>query len=389
MIKKISFLVLIICLLVIGLSPLNAQASNGLTVLGSSVEVNFPGSISFKLSARSDVNVMDVRLHYAVERMKFAQVVSEVYLEFEPAASVEVKWVWDMRKTGGLPPGSSLEYWWSVRDAKNGSITTEHTRIQIEDRRYNWRSLTRGKVTLYWYEGDNAFIEKLMTATEQALSRLYGDTGAQLEKPVRIYVYGSYDDLRGSMIFPQEWTGGVAFTAYGIIAIGIAPKDLDWGVRAVAHELTHLVIHQMTFNPYGGLPTWLDEGLSMNAEGELSAGFVALLREAIKNNKLLSVRSISSPFSAFADESQLAYAQSYSVVKFLTEKYGSAKMFEMLNTFRQGSSYDEALLKVYGFDLDRLNVLWRDYVAAKTARVPEFWPNLPSELTLRGVLVPA
>ena len=34
-------------------------------------------------------------------------------------------------------------------------------------------------------------------------------------------------------------------------------------------------------------------------------------------------------------------------------------MFELLNTFKQGSGYDEALLKVYGFDMDGLDALWR------------------------------
>jgi hypothetical protein len=204
-----------------------------------------------------------------VDRMEHAQITSEVYIEFTPATSVEEQWVWDMRKTGGLPPGSSVTYWWTVADAGGDKVKTDMARIQIEDNRYNWRSLTDGKVTLYWYKGDASFADELMATAQGALVRLAADTGAELEKPVKLYVYASSEDLRGSMIFPQEWTGGVAFTRYGIIAIGIGPGNLDWGNRAVAHELTHLVIHQVTFNPYNDLPTWLDEGLAMNTEGEL------------------------------------------------------------------------------------------------------------------------
>ncbi len=37
-------------------------------------------------------------------------------------------------------------------------------------------------------------------------------------------------------------------------------------------------------------------------------------------------------------------------------------MLELLLTFRQGSSYDGALEKVYGFDMDALDTLWQDYV---------------------------
>jgi len=235
----------------------------------------------------------------------------------------------------------------------------EPARIRIEDNRYDWRSLTEGKVTLYWYNGDDSFGGEVMAATQGALARLAADTGAELEKSVKIYIYANSRDLQGSMIYPQEWTGGVAFTRYGIIAIGIAPNELEWGSRAIAHELTHLVIHQVTFNPYSDLPVWLDEGLAMKAEGEMEPLFAALLDKAASEGKLSSVRSLSSPFSAYAEESTLAYAQSYSLVAFLIDSYGQGKMFALLNTFRQGSGYDQALSGVYGFDMDGLDALWR------------------------------
>jgi len=170
------------------------------------------------------------------------------------------------------------------------------------------------------------------------------------------------------MIYPQEWTGGVAFTRYGIIAIGIASDNINWGKRAVAHELTHLVIHQMTLNPYNDLPTWLDEGLAMHTEGVLGLEYTAHLNKAIAEESLISVRSLSSPFSAYAGQSYLSYAQSYSLVEFLISKYGQAQMLELLLIFRQGSSYDGALEKVYGFDMDGLDTLWQDYVTMPAAQ---------------------
>ena len=173
------------------------------------------------------------------------------------------------------------------------------------------------------------------------------------------------------MIFPQEWTGGVAFTRYGTIAIGISPGNLSWGRRAISHELTHLVIHQMTLNPYSDLPTWLDEGLAMHSEGPLNPQFTSSLNRAIDEDNLISVQSLSSPFSAFTAESYLSYAQSYSLVEFLIREYGKDKMLELLRTFKEGSSYDGALEKVYGFDRNGLNTLWRDYVIEPAQTVEE------------------
>ncbi len=362
MIKKASRLVVVICLFLVILSPGLVQAQGELTVLDYSAQAEFPAKLNFNLSAESDVNITDIRLHYAVDRASFAEVVSEVYIEFTPATTVEANWAWDMRRTGGLPPGSSVEYWWTVEDASGDRIETAPVRVHFDDNRYSWRSLTEGKVTIYWYEGEESFAQELMAMALQALDRLNKDTGAYLDKPVEIYIYANAEDLKGAMIFPQEWTGGVAFTRYGIIAIGIAPDRLYWGERAIAHELTHLVIHQMTLNAYGDLPTWLDEGLAMHTEGMLGPTYTTFLYKAITEDSLISVRSLSSPFSAYAEQSYLSYAQSYSLVEFLISNYGQAKMLELLNTYRQGSGYDAALEKVYGFDMDGLDTLWWDYV---------------------------
>ncbi len=363
MIKKTRILALVVCLILAVLSPVSVQAQGRLTVLDSSAQVEFPSKLSFNLTVESDVNITDIRLRYTVDRVSFAEVTSEVYIEFVPSTTVDVAWALEMVKIGGLPPGASVEYWWVIEDAKGDKVETAPVQVQFDDNRYSWRSLTEGKVTMCWYKGDESFIQELMAAAQQALVRLAEDTGAYLEEPVKLYIYANAQDLQGAMIYPREWTGGVAFTRYGVIAIGVALGNLQWGKRAIVHELTHLVIHQMTFNPYGGLPTWLDEGLAMYTEGLLEPEVKAYLDKAIAEDSLISVRSLSSPFSAYAEESVLSYAQSYSLVEFLFSDYGQAKMLELLNTFKQGSTYDEALDKVYGFDMDGLNTLWRDYIA--------------------------
>ncbi len=372
MIKKASILALVAYLFLALLSLGLVQAQSGLTILDSSAQAEFPSKLSFNLSAESDVNITGIRLHYTVDRVSLAQVTSEVYIEFVPSSTIDARWTWDMRKTGGLPPGSSVDYWWTVEDANGDRLETAPVRVQFDDTRYSWHSLTEGKVTIYWYEGKNkSFAEELMAAAHQALARLAEDTGAHLEKPVKLYIYANAKDLQGAMIYPQEWTGGVAFTRYGTIAIGIAPGNLNWGKRVIAHELTHLVIHQMTLNPYSELPTWLDEGLAMYAEGVPAPELRALLDKAMTEDALISVRSLSSPFSAYAKESYLSYAQSYSLVEFLISSYGQENMLKLLNTFREGSSYNEALEKVYGFDMDGLDTLWREYVTVPAQPVGE------------------
>ncbi|MFC2020058.1 peptidase MA family metallohydrolase [Chloroflexota bacterium] len=372
--RTLILLLALIISLAANLSPVQAQS--GLTVLSNSPEAEYPDKLTFNLSASSNVDVTDIRLCYTINRSSFAQVTSEIYVEFTPGTSISAQWTMDMKKTGGLPPGSKVTYWWRVTDASGNKVETAPAQVPFDDTHHPWRSLSRGKITLLWYAGNESFAQELLATAEQTLIRLASDTGAQLKQPVKLYIYASAQDLRGTLIHPQEWTGGVAFTRFGIIAIGIAPSQLDWGKRATAHELAHLVTQQMTYNPYSGLPSWLNEGLSMYAEGLLGSTFVAQLDKAIAENRLISVRSLSSPFSAFREESALAYAQSYRLIEFLVGSYGQAKMLELLNTFREGASYDEALERVYGFDMDGLDILWRESLTRLSR--PALDKNMPT-----------
>jgi hypothetical protein len=79
---------------------------------------------------------------------------------------------------------------------------------------------------------------------------------------------------------------------------------------------------------------------------------------------LLSVRSLSGGFSEVPSRAYLSYSQSYSIVKFLIETYGQDKMNALLITLRDGTTVDDALLTVYGFDIDGLENAWREAVGA-------------------------
>jgi len=347
----------------------NKQADSGIVVLDSSVEVHFPTALVFNLEAESGADIVDARLHYQVDKINYAQVTSECWPDFAPAARVETNWAWDMRKSS-LPPGAAITYWWTMRDSAGNKLETPLAKVHFDDLRYNWQNLNKSDLTLFWYEGDNSFAQELIGACEQGLARLTRDIGTYPEKPIKIYIYSSANDLQGAMIFPQEWTGGVAFTEFGTIAIAISPARIDWGKRALVHELTHLVVHQAIFSPYGTLPTWLDEGLAMYNEGELDPYFRAWLDAAISENKLISVRSLCSPFSAEPEKAYLSYAQSYSLAEYLLDNYGQDKMLSLLTLIKEGGSHDGALTQVYGFDIDGLDIRWRETLTALVVEPP-------------------
>jgi len=147
------------------------QADNSISVLDSSVEVHFPVALVFNLEAESDFDIVDARLHYQVDRMNYAQVTSEGWPDFTPATRVATNWIWDMRKSS-LPPGAAVTYWWTIKDAAGNTVETSPNILHFNDIRYDWRSLTEGQLTLFWYEGDDSFAQELMNTCQQGLARL-------------------------------------------------------------------------------------------------------------------------------------------------------------------------------------------------------------------------
>ncbi len=360
MIRRLGLWVVIAAVFLSGtVAPLTVAAADGIQITRSLYSALFPTTLSFNLSARSDAEIVDARLHYKVHRQSFAEVENEAFVRVTPAKEIDISYSLDLRRAGGLPPGTVVDYWWTLKDAAGRVTDSDIAALKFNDSRYQWQSLQEGMVSLYWYTGSESFADELMATAQGALIKLEQDTGASLTEAVEIYIYDSAQALQGSMVFPQEWTGGVAFTDFNTVAIGIEPSNINWGKRAIVHELAHLVTGQVTDNPYGGIPTWLNEGLSMYAEGPMDAIYIVFLNQAIDQRSLISVTSLASPFSAFANISYLSYAESLHIVNYLIEKYGQDKMLRLLDTFAGGATTDEALSAVYGFDTDGLNIEWQ------------------------------
>jgi hypothetical protein len=355
--KLIPLTLVLILLITAAIEPIRAQHEISAF---PTADVQYPTELTFNLAAESAADITQIFLRYRVGKATTVKVTTVVQPEFEPAPIVETSWTWNMKKTlGSLPPGAEVQYSWRIQDATGYEVETAWATVKFNDHRYLWDSLTAGDITLFWYDGEIAFAQALLDSANEALEILARDAGVYLEKAVVVYIYANSEDLRDALLYTPEWIGGIAFTQYGIVVIGVNTDNLSWGKRAIAHELAHLVTHQMTSNPYNDIPTWLDEGISLYAEGNLRFDLKSSLDKAISEDSLISVQSISSSFPSDTDEAMLSYAESYSIVEFLLQQYDREKMLHLLNVFKQGSSYDDALLEVYGFDTAGLDNLWR------------------------------
>ncbi|MBI2873071.1 MAG: hypothetical protein HYY00_07800 [Chloroflexi bacterium] len=357
-----------------------ARAQGPIEVLGASVTADFPNTITFRISARSQTEITRASLLYRVSRPQCARVVSVAQPEFRPSRTLNTQWEWQLRETGGLPVGASVLFHWAVRDAAGNVAETLEEEYVHRDPRFDWRQVQGDGVTLNWYRGDEAFARTLLDSAVQALERLNAATGASARGPLRAFIYGDTTALQAALVFPQEWTGGVAFTDFGIVAIAVPPSNLEWGQRAMVHEVTHLAVSDATFNCYVSIPAWLNEGLATYNEGPAQERYESVLRAAVAKDSLLTLRSIEGDFPSDPEKALLAYAQSRSVVAFLLDGYGPGAMQKLLAAFREGSPTDAALQAAYGFDEDGLERRWRQHLGLPVeASTPLGTPALPRE----------
>ena len=371
MIKKVSIIAASLFLLFTILSPaiypVSAQAQDQIVVTNSTIQANYPNSLTFSCRVQSNVNITDIRLEYQVEQMSFAEVTSEAQIAFDPSQSVIATYSLNMLQYGQIPPGVDIDYWWIVKDTAGNKLQTDPNHYTVVDTLHKWTSLTQGKINIFWYGQNQSFGQAIMSEAQTALSTIATNTGATPNQTVNISVYTSSQDYMTSVLGVPEWSGGIELSRYNCIFVVIDPGASNSQLTAVAHELTHIVVGQITSNPYNSIPFWLNEGLAVHiqfAGGILLPQFTTALSSAITNNTLISVRSLSDPFSAYADKADLSYAESVSIVAYLINQYGSTKMNQLLDTFQQGSTYDGALEANYGFDMDGLFTQWKAWVTA-------------------------
>lgn len=366
-VKKIIIIILLLFLLIP--TRVGAVESGSAAVNGDEAIIHFPDSITFQAKVSNDAPIASVTLEYGVEQLTCGTVVAKAFPQFEPANKVDVSWLWDMRQSGSLPPGETIWWQWRIVDV-NGqeTLTPKKTAIWL-DTKYKWKTITDGDLRLHWYSGDQAFAQTLLDSASDGLALLNKDAGLALDAPVDFYIYANTTDMKDAVLYEPSWTGGQAYPINDIVILGVSEQDLDWGKDSIVHELTHVLVGHLTFSCLGDVPTWLNEGLAVYSEGELDSFSQQQLDDAIKNDTLLTLRSLSGGFSEIRDKATLSYSQSYSVTKYLIEAHGQENMNTLLLALRDGATIDAALQTIYGFNVEGLEAEWRAAIGARPMAV--------------------
>jgi hypothetical protein len=357
--------------IVSGLWPALGRAQQGVDVRSQEVRNDFPNGIIFKLDFESEEPVTEVRFRYAI-----APDGARAYGVPECTGVTSVQCTFDLKSTVSnfLIPGVEITYFWEIRDQAGRTVETEPGRCMYEDDRFQWKTLSsagggfasgeEGGLTVWFYAGSEGDMRGLLSVGQDTLTRMGSLLGTEVDFPVKVFVYDSAEDMQpvllAGQLSPEHGVitlGEVVVSDTAVVARDVSPSDI------LRHELSHIVLRRAVKGPFSNLPAWLEEGVAVYGQSQPLAEMESALEAAIKSNRPLTIRSLS---SASVGESGgnvgLFYGQSYSVVRFLIDEYGEGKFRDLLAAFREGNRTDDALMQVYGFDEDGLENAWRQSV---------------------------
>jgi hypothetical protein len=354
------------------LTVTSAFISPSVSVINNKIRLNFPESATFRATLSGDVDITSVVLEYGNKQESCGEVIAKAFPQFTLGKTVNAEWTWEMRQSGSLPPGSQVWWRWRITDVNGQETVTQIETTTWLDDVHDWQTMTQEDfLHLHWYEGNQSFAAELAKAAQDGLLFNQTQSGLKVEAPIDIYVYANTNDLKEAILYEPSWIGGGAFPDYDIVILAISPNELEWGRDVIVHELTHVLIGHLTFSCLGDVPTWLNEGLAVYSEGDLNPGWQQQLDDAIREDTLFTVRSLSSGFSEDRTKALLSYSQSYSVTQFLVETYGQEKMTALLLALQEGVTIDEALQQTYGFNTEGLEAAWRRAIGAQPRPVSE------------------
>jgi hypothetical protein len=359
-----ALLVILFLVMLAPAFPAGAETLPELNVTfeSSSATADYPKGITFTLDYDTDEPIERAELFYTTSGEETLNLITPDITDPENGS---ISYLLDLQ-VYYLPPGIDLVYFWRLTGEDGSTAETERAVASWVDTRFNWTAIETDDVRVSTYDGNPEFAQRILESAQNAVDRIQVELNAELDQQVRIWAYRSTDDFAGTQApNSEQWIAGVAYPSLKVILAVLPPGDYDEVGRVVPHEISHQVIHQAIENPYTGLPTWLDEGIAVTYQENGYNHFPDLVKNAADQGALFSVRALNSGFPFDGGGAQLGYAQSYSIVTFIKERFGDEALANLVSAYKNGVSHDEAAIGALGVDLTELDRLWKESLGYK------------------------
>jgi cellulose synthase operon protein C len=212
----------------------------------------------------------------------------------------------------------------------------------------------------------------------------------KLPGPVQVEVYPDHED------FAVRTTGMPGLGALGVTFGEVVamdspsarkPGDFNWGAT-LWHEMSHVFILTATNHR---VPRWFTEGLAVHEEGQRSPEWRNRVTPdvliAIRDKKLLPVAKLDRGFvfPEYPGQVEVSYFQAGTICDFIGEKWGEAKLLDIVHSYAQMQETQQALqqnLSLSADDFDKQYLAWIEgKYGAEAAHFDEWREKLKALVT--------
>jgi hypothetical protein len=135
----------------------------------------------------------------------------------------------------------------------------------------------------------------------------------------------------------------------------------------IKHELCHLLLHH--YIEKSNLPKWFDEGVCQWASDGMAEIIMdhkqSHLTRAILSGRYFRMHALSTRFPGEKGSLQLAYAQSKSMMDYISREYGKESILTILDSLRNGLSFEKAIRNCLNISFRELESQWLDHLKQK------------------------
>jgi hypothetical protein len=268
-----------------------------------------------------------------------------------------------------LTPNTLVTYRW--RAVVDGEVViSEPSTIRYADDRpgLDWQSAQLGEATVHWYGGAEAQARRFGELTAVGVAQAEGLLGSELAGPVDVFVYESQADFFGALgPGVREWTGAAAYSEIRTIFMWLGGGSPAYLEQAMVHEVTHIVFHDATDNPFHEPARWLNEGFATWSETRSDAGEREIVEIEAAGDGLFAFDAITEQFPIGDLGARLSYSQGTSMVQLIVDRYGEGAIAAIMAAYRDGASDAEALEAGTGVPAQQL---YADFYDEFGAEVP-------------------
>ncbi len=284
-----------------------------------------------------------------------------------------------------LTPNTRITYRWRATDAGRVSLSPDGTLLYDDDRPgLDWHKARIGDATVHWYGSAQAEARRFGKLTADAASAAETLLGDTLSGPIDIFVYVSHDEFFGALgPGAREWTGAATFPQLRTIFMWLGGGSTDYLETTITHEVTHVVFHDATDNPFHGPAKWFNEGLATWAERQSADPQHTTVAGEASSGGLLAFDAIIDQFPIGGQAAGLSYAEGATMIQLIIDRHGRGAIAKIAAAWKAGASDVEALLAGTGIPAEQL---YAEYFASFGVDAPQ--PVSPAPVPASNVDMP-